>query len=499
MKRSFLLPALLLCLRLSTLYAQVQSLDESINDAARYINTVLPQGAKVAVLSFSSGSEALGVYVNTKLIETIRRNPLLTVVERRILGPVLNTLHVSYTAKLSDSQAQRIAQQLGAQVFAAGSFSFDGLSYQLRVQALASSSLKVLWSKAYTLSYDVVLSGFLQTPEEAAAALPRIMQAPQDASIPAPLRVTASSSPAENFVTRRTLSGHSGGVNSISANGRQLVSASDDGTVRVWDIATGAVLKTLSGQAAAIICAAFSPDGRYVASGANNRTIRIWDLSDGSNAYQILTGHGNDIVSLSYSRDGKQLLSSSSDRTIKVWDAASGKELKSISLSSTAFASAFSPDGKLILAGTAAGTVKVFDVERGLEQRSLSGHTELGIIRAVAWRPDGKQFVSGASDNNLIVWELDTGRALWTLYGHNNHITSVAYSPDGKRLVSGSRDHDIKVWDPASGYLLKTLAGHTGAVSSLTFTADGKRLISASGYWYSTASAADTTIKIWGE
>ena len=82
----------------------------------------------------------------------------------------------------------------------------------------------------------------------------------------------------------QTLEGHTGSVNAIafSSDGKQLASASDDGTVRLWDAATGAALQTLKGHANCVNAIAFSPDGKQLASASHDGTVRLWDPATGA-------------------------------------------------------------------------------------------------------------------------------------------------------------------------------------------------------------------------
>jgi hypothetical protein len=106
----------------------------------------------------------------------------------------------------------------------------------------------------------------------------------------------------------------------IRPDGRIIASASDDNTVRLWDMATGAEIRTLEGHSREVISVAFSPDGARLVSGSNDTTLRLWDVDSGQ---EILTlrGHAAVVRGVAFSRDGQRIASTSQDGTVKIWEA----------------------------------------------------------------------------------------------------------------------------------------------------------------------------------
>jgi WD40 repeat protein len=121
----------------------------------------------------------------------------------------------------------------------------------------------------------------------------------------------------------QTLEGHTNTVTSVafSPDGKQVVSGSNNRTVRLWDAVTGAALQTLKGHTNTVTSVAFSPDGKQVVSGSIDRMVRLWDAIIGA-ALQTLEGHTDWVRSVAFSSDGKLFVSGSNDRAVRLWDAA---------------------------------------------------------------------------------------------------------------------------------------------------------------------------------
>ena len=252
------------------------------------------------------------------------------------------------------------------------------------------------------------------------------------------------------------LRGHTDDVNSaaFSPDGKLIVSASNDKTIRIWDAQTGKQIgDTIEGHTHFVFSAAFSPDGKRIVSASNDNTIRIWDVQTGKQIGKPLEGHADGVLSAAFSPDGKRIVSASDDETIRIWDAQTGKQIGKPLEGHTSgvLSAAFSPDGKRIVSASWDETVRIWDAQTKKQiGNPLGEHT--GTVSSAAFSPDGRRIVSASRDKTIRIWDAQTGKQIGKpLEGHTNLVISVAFSPDGKRIVSASEDKTIRIWDAQTG------------------------------------------------
>jgi WD40 repeat protein len=286
----------------------------------------------------------------------------------------------------------------------------------------------------------------------------------------------------------RTLSGHADSVLdcAVSADGAMIVSASDDGTLKVWDGRSGAERLTLSGHAGGAKRCAVSADGATIVSASSDQTLKVWDGRSGAERL-TLSGHAGVVSGCAVSADGATIVSASSDQTLKVWDGRSGMERFTLSVRAVGVSGcAVSADGATIISASWDKTLRVWDGRSGAERFTLSGHT--GWVLGCAVSADGVTIVSASEDRTLKVWDGRSGAERFTLSGHAGEVRGCAVSADGAIIVSVSEDGTLKMWDGRSGVERFTLSGHAGVISGCAVSADGATIVSAS---------FDQTLKVW--
>jgi WD40 repeat protein len=286
---------------------------------------------------------------------------------------------------------------------------------------------------------------------------------------------------------------HPTGIRSVAfgPDGRLLATAAEDGAVRIWNVADGALVNTLIGHIDVVGAVAFAPDGKLLASASDDKTIRLWEVATGQ-LVRVLQGHTAPVWALAFAPDGRTLASGSNDRTIRLWNVADGTLLRTLEGHSVGVWSvAFAPDGT-ILASAASDNpafketeVRLWNVADGTPAGTLAGHTR-GVL-CVAFAPDGT-LASGSVDRQIILWDLANRQPARTLLGHTDNVYAVAFTPESRMLASGSLDNTVRLWNVADGTVLQTLTGHAGRVWSVAFAPDGRTLASAS---------ADGRVRLW--
>ncbi len=214
--------------------------------------------------------------------------------------------------------------------------------------------------------------------------------------------------------------------------------------IKVWDAATGGELRTFPSPGSNIPYLAFLPDGTIL---SGTPPLRLWNPADGTETRKLTAPVGNGSA-VALSPDGTTVATlGNSARVVMLWDVAKDKEVRSLPFGGTAYLAqvAFSPDGKKLAGGLGDGSVVLWELESGKEPRTLSGTRERACV---AFSPDGKTLACGTGDT-ITLWDVESGKQLKVMTSLNDSITSVVFSPDGKTLASGGGIGTIKVWDAA--------------------------------------------------
>ena len=230
---------------------------------------------------------------------------------------------------------------------------------------------------------------------------------------------------------------------SFSSDGRAMASASrGSGMVRVWAVQTREQASAFAGHERYCTCVAFASAGAVLASAGEDGTIRLWQTATGK-LIRTMKVSQNSISWVGFAPDGTTLAYATRGK-IGFCEVATGRELPQLAAPEVV-ALAFSPDGATLASGGSADeNVRLWEVATGAERRRLPGH-RLGVL-GVTFSPDGKALASAGRDHAVRVWEVATGRERVCFTGHQGMVRAVAFSPDGRAVVSGSNDTTALVW-----------------------------------------------------
>ena len=270
---------------------------------------------------------------------------------------------------------------------------------------------------------------------------------------------------AENLTLRGTLKGHSGWVTSIACpldNGDTLISSSRDKTVILWNLTReegnyGHARRALKGHSHFVEDVVISSDGQFALSGSWDGTLRLWDLNTGATTRRFL-GHTKDVLSVAFSVDNRQIVSGSRDKTIKLWNTLGEcKYTIQEQEGHTEWVSCvrFSPvtSNPIIVSGGWDKLVKVWNLTNCKLRTNLVGHT--GYINTVTVSPDGSLCASGGKDGVAMLWDLAEGKRLYSLDA-GDIIHSLCFSPNRYWLCAATQSV-IKIWDLESKSIVDEL------------------------------------------
>ncbi len=326
------------------------------------------------------------------------------------------------------------------------------------------------------------------------------------------------------------LKGHTNRVVSvdISPDGEKLLSASLDGTLRLWEIATGRCLYTIRSfeEGFYFLSVSFSCDGKkFVYAAANldawQSTISIWDVKTcqkittlflddnyykavfkpdgkkvlalsvsnsllqidastgtrlGAKKIKMPTSYDIGIGSCALSNDGRKFVCISLDNTIDVWDLSSGECLNVIRQYDSITYISFSLDQKSIVSASAEGMLRIWDATTGLCLDSIKTPIK-GLCNT------DRRFgliVSETNDHSIQIHNMAEKQQPWNLHKKINiHSQNVCFSPDGKKCIVMSKNNELQIWDIEKFKCIHTIK-HSDSITYSSFSSDGKMVISAS-------------------
>jgi RNA polymerase sigma factor (sigma-70 family) len=471
------------------------------------------------------------------------------------LGTALSALEVSrgIASGAAIARAASVRAGVSARVTAlaqgvipgAGMWAVRTIAVVLLTVGVAAGAGLVLWRMPGSPPGGTQLGGAVSSPR-----LPAIPAAREDAEAPPDQAEMLPPGALARMGTLRFCSGHTLQSVAFSPDRKTLASGTKDGTVWLWEAATGKEIRRITESHTFVDSVAYSPDGKLLACRSHNNGIGLWDVVSGKEVRRLAGSNAQYPASftgpmacgfrIAFSPDGKTLAAASGDLTfkdnaIRLWDVAGGKEIRRFQGHRGAVRIfAFAPDGKTLATGGEDRTIRLWDPETG-KQRHLIGGAG-GEVVALAYSRDGKVLASRGEDRAIRFWsaeggkelkKLPVGRAVKSLLfvdastlawgddassihlvdlktdkeiralgkhsdeGSNIWVSDLSLSPDGKTLASvgGGQDYAVHLWQVSTGKrLFPPQTVHSGRVEGVGFSPDGKTLFSAS--W-------DGTLRTW--
>jgi WD40 repeat protein len=233
----------------------------------------------------------------------------------------------------------------------------------------------------------------------------------------------------------------------------------------------------------------FSSDGKHIVSASGDGTVRVWDALQGREV-GILHGYIGKFVAVAAPTGRRQVLTVGDNGVVTFWDLASGREVRTVETGAPVpvRCAAISPDGKSVSLGCHGGVVLVYDLETGAQVRRHP--IAPATVGGLAFSPHGETLLVGLigdprTAHDVHVLDIATGRVLTRFRGHDEPVWSVAFLPDGLRAVSAGSDRTLRLWDVATGRELKRFDDHPGVVLCLAVSPDGRRAITGTGHVWS--------------
>jgi WD40 repeat protein len=259
-----------------------------------------------------------------------------------------------------------------------------------------------------------------------------------------------------------------------SPGGTSVAAASNDGTARIWDVASGqevaraAIGTGLAGDV--LYGVAFSPDGTQLVTASSDQRVRTWEATKPWQTRGL--AHDAEIVGVVFSSDGRYLASTSGN-VAHIWDASTGREVQRLVHPARAWQLNFSGNAKYLATSSFDGNARIWDVASGQEVARFH-HGDNERVYGVHFSPDGRYLATAGVLGGVRVWDIASGEVIMT-GAHDGAAGYLRFTPDSRFLISGSVDHTARVWDISTGAEVRRLVADY-PLYELDISPDGRYL-----------------------
>eukprot|EP00128_Syssomonas_multiformis_P018394 Colp12_sorted_trinity150504_noHs@2560 len=277
------------------------------------------------------------------------------------------------------------------------------------------------------------------------------------------------------------LKGHTDSVSAISFNhdGKYLATGGMDGTVLVWEVATGKKVCTLEGPDE-VTWTSWHPRGNVVVAGAQDGSVWMWTVPTGS-VMNVFAAHTAPVTAGKFTPDGKSVVTVSEDLSLILWDPKTAAPVMKLDGNQdqrfhqeAILALDVHPDSVLAITGAADNTAKIIHTKTGKVLTSLEAHED--AVETVAFANQLNLAATGGMDGKVCIWDVAAGR-LRSTCTHKDGVVRVGWQADSPILVSSSVDRTVRIWDGRTGTQVRELQGHTSAIMDMALSKDGKTIL----------------------
>lgn len=343
--------------------------------------------------------------------------------------------------------------------------------------------------RAQSLMFARTAERFAESGDYLRAVRISILAAHENALMPStPEASVALASSAQGLRLTMEARGHTGPVLGarFSKDERLLLTWSEDGTARLWDVATGVPVRAPLRHDEPIRGAEFSKGDDLILTWSDDGKVRLWDSTTGAQIGASLI-HLGSISSALLSRDERRILTSSMDGSAQIWDVASGAPVGSALKHNDGVSGAvFSRDERRILTWGEDGAARLWDAATGEEVTSPFEHRLK--VSGATFSNDERRVLTWGWDRAARLWDANTGEALLFPLTHNRAVSGAIFSKDDRRILTWSADGSARVWHTASGAQIGSSLKHNDSVSGAVFSKDDDRILT----W-----SADGTARLW--
>ena len=250
---------------------------------------------------------------------------------------------------------------------------------------------------------------------------------------------------AQTYNQTGTLVLDKGAATSLNVRNNRAVTSHTDGSAIVWDLDSKRALFRFKRNDASVWSATFAGSEDQIATAGHDWTVALWQTSSQEAPAHVFQGHENAVQALASEPTGHWLVSGGADQTVKLWNLET-QELRRTYRHHSDFISALaiSGDGAMIAAASLDGAIRLWSTTSSRQVRPVTSHK--ARVTSVAFSPDGEFLASAAEDGSVRVRGLKHARVYWTMSGMERPAKTVAFSPDGRLLATGGSDGTVTLW-----------------------------------------------------